>query len=61
MCRFRVEHEESRFISLKENFAGWACVRLDRLATGHRLIPLLDADGNETKGVLLVKVLKNYR
>ncbi|KAH8166393.1 hypothetical protein CIB48_g1858 [Xylaria polymorpha] len=59
--RFRVEHEESRFISLKENFAGWACVRLDRLATGHRLIPLLDADGNETKGVLLVKVLKNYR
>ncbi|KAI8951582.1 PLC-like phosphodiesterase [Xylaria longipes] len=59
--RFRVEHEESRFISIKENFAGGACVRLDRLATGHRLIPLLDHDGNETKGVLLVKVLKNYR
>ncbi|KAI0185935.1 PLC-like phosphodiesterase [Xylaria flabelliformis] len=59
--RFRVEHEESSFISLKENFAAWACIRLDRLATGHRLIPLLDPEGNETKGVLLVKVLKNYR
>ncbi|KAI0913771.1 PLC-like phosphodiesterase [Ustulina deusta] len=59
--RFRVEHEESRFLSLKDTFAGWACIRLDRLATGYRLISLLDPDGFETKGVLLVKVLKNYR
>ncbi|KAI0975786.1 PLC-like phosphodiesterase [Xylaria arbuscula] len=59
--RFRVEHEESRFFPLSETFAGWACIRLDRLATGYRLIPLLDLDGVETKGLLLVKVLKNYR
>ncbi|GAP89907.1 putative phosphatidylinositol-specific phospholipase C [Rosellinia necatrix] len=59
--RFRVEHEQSRFMPLREPSAGWACIRLDRLATGHRLIPLLDYDGNETKGVLLVRVLKNYR
>ncbi|KAI1278870.1 PLC-like phosphodiesterase [Xylaria sp. FL0933] len=59
--RFRIEHEESRLLSLSETLAGWACIRLDRLATGYRLIPLLDPDGIETKGFLLVKVLKNYR
>jgi hypothetical protein len=59
--RFRVEHDQSRLMYLKETFAGWACIRLDRLATGYRLIPLLDPNGNETKGVLLVRVLKNYR
>ncbi|KAI1434836.1 PLC-like phosphodiesterase [Xylaria sp. CBS 124048] len=59
--RFRVEHEQFVLKSRSECFAGWACIRLDRLATGYRLIPLLDPEGNETKGVLLVKVLKNYR
>ncbi|KAI0419013.1 PLC-like phosphodiesterase [Xylaria grammica] len=59
--RFRVEHDESLFINLKETFAGWACIRLDRLATGFRLIPLLDPHGCETKGVLLVNISKNYR
>jgi len=59
--RFRVEHEPSRMQPLKENFSSWACIRLDRLATGYRLVTLLDSDGNETEGLLLVKVLKNYR
>jgi hypothetical protein len=60
LCRFRVEHGQSR-IHLKDTFAGWACIRLDRLATGHRLIPLLDSDGGETMGLLFVKVQKSYR
>jgi phosphatidylinositol phospholipase C, delta len=59
--RFQVEHEVSRMQPLKENFSSWACIRLDRLATGYRLVTLLDSDGNETKGLLLVKVFKNYR
>ncbi|KAI1823667.1 PLC-like phosphodiesterase [Xylaria intraflava] len=59
--RFRVEHEQFMLKPLSENFAGWACIRLDRLANGYRLIPLLDSDGNATQGILLVKVLKNYR
>ncbi|KAI1156280.1 PLC-like phosphodiesterase [Nemania diffusa] len=59
--KFRVEHEPSRIISLKDSFAGWACIRLDRLATGYRLIPLLDHEGNETTGMLFVTVQKSYR
>lgn len=59
--RFRVEHEESRFLPLGDTLAGWACVRLDRLAAGYRLIPLLGPDGIKTEGLLLVKVVKNYR
>ncbi|KAI1109673.1 PLC-like phosphodiesterase [Nemania sp. NC0429] len=59
--RFRVEHDQSRLIPLKETFAAWACIRLDRLTTGHRIIRLLDPNGNETNGVLLVRVLKQYR
>ncbi|KAJ8123947.1 hypothetical protein ONZ43_g212 [Nemania bipapillata] len=58
--RFRVEHEQSR-IYLKDTFAAWACIRLDRLATGYRVIPLLDLGGIETTGILFVKVQKNYR
>ncbi|KAI1809355.1 PLC-like phosphodiesterase [Poronia punctata] len=58
--RFRVEHEQSRMLVLSETFSSWACIRLDRLATGYRLISLIDQNGNDTKGVLLVKVFKNY-
>ncbi|KAJ8133496.1 hypothetical protein O1611_g126 [Lasiodiplodia mahajangana] len=59
--RFRVEHDQSLRLPLGETFAAWACIRLDRLATGHRFIPLLDPDGNETNGYLFVKVQKTYR
>ncbi|KAI0405920.1 PLC-like phosphodiesterase [Xylaria palmicola] len=56
--RFRVEHDQTR---PKNPVSGWACVRLDRLAPGYRLITLLDHDGYETRGSLLVQVMKNYR
>ncbi|KAI1357794.1 PLC-like phosphodiesterase [Xylaria arbuscula] len=59
--RFRVEHEKSRYLPLEDALAGWACVRLDRLTTGYRLIPLTRPDGIKTEGVLLVRVVKNYR
>ncbi|KAK5626817.1 hypothetical protein RRF57_002532 [Xylaria bambusicola] len=58
--RFRVEHEGSRFVP-GGNRVAWACIRLDRLATGFRVIPLMDTDGRDSKGVLLVRVAKNYR
>ncbi|EEU35876.1 uncharacterized protein NECHADRAFT_35018 [Fusarium vanettenii 77-13-4] len=35
---------------------GWACIRLDRLREGYRLIELSDARGRVTSGVLLVKI-----
>ena len=35
---------------------GWACIRLDRLRQGYRLIELLDARGRVTSGVLLVQI-----
>lgn len=36
----------------------WACIRLDRLQEGYRLIKLKDDDGYTTDGVLLVKIEK---
>lgn len=36
----------------------WACIRLDRLQQGYRLIKLRDDDGYTTDGVLLVKIEK---
>ncbi|KAI0172522.1 PLC-like phosphodiesterase [Hypoxylon sp. FL1284] len=60
--RFKVEDDTPTFMSLsREPFAGWACIRLDRLATGFRFIHLLDANGNKTQGVLFVRVTKNFR
>lgn len=40
----------------KDSLAGWACVRLDRLREGYRFVHLVDAEGVETEGVVLVKV-----
>ncbi|KAI0475946.1 PLC-like phosphodiesterase [Xylariaceae sp. FL0804] len=58
--RFKIENASSRLASLnRDPFAGWACIRLDRLATGYRFVQLLDREGNDTKGLLLVKVLKS--
>lgn len=59
--RFKVEDDTTRLSMSRDDFAGWACIRLDRLATGFRFIQLLDANGNETQGVLLVHVAKNFR
>ncbi|KAI1104003.1 PLC-like phosphodiesterase [Jackrogersella minutella] len=58
--RFKVEDDAPRLVSLRDASAGWACIRLDRLATGYRFVHLLDANGNNTSGVLLIRVDKNF-
>jgi hypothetical protein len=45
----------------KDTLLGWACVRLDRLRQGYRLVHLLDDKGRETEAVLLVKVTKTLK
>ncbi|KAI1263827.1 PLC-like phosphodiesterase [Xylariaceae sp. FL1019] len=57
--RFRVEHRATT--PLTSDLSSWACIRLDRLRTGYRFIPLMGPDGSETDGELLVKVFKSYR
>ncbi|KAI9649173.1 hypothetical protein NHQ30_001740 [Ciborinia camelliae] len=52
--RFKVE--DSNYS--KDELAAWACIRLDRLQQGYRLIPLKDVKGNSTNGLLLVKIEK---
>lgn len=42
----------------RDDLAGWACVRLDRLQNGYRFLKLFDLKGNTTEGVLLIKVEK---
>jgi len=42
----------------KDKLAAWACIRLDRLQQGYRLIKLMDAKGIATDGLLLVKIEK---
>lgn len=40
----------------------WACIRLDRLRTGYRIIKLMDAKGAVVPdGKLLVKIEKTLR
>ncbi|ESZ95253.1 BcPLC2, phospholipase C [Sclerotinia borealis F-4128] len=52
--RFKVEDANYS----KDELAAWACIRLDRLQQGYRLIPLKDAKGYSTDGLLLVKIEK---
>lgn len=52
--RFLVRDDEFA----RDDLAAWACVRVDRLREGYRFVHLLDARGQETEGVLLVKVSK---
>ncbi|KAL2141364.1 hypothetical protein VTI28DRAFT_2494 [Corynascus sepedonium] len=40
----------------RDSLAAWACVRVDRLREGYRFVHLVDAEGVETEGTLLVKV-----
>jgi len=42
----------------RDALAAWACVRIDRLREGYRFVHLLDWEGMETEGVILVKVTK---
>lgn len=53
-CRFKIKDDEIG----KDDLAAWACIRLDRLQTGYRLIHLWDAFGNSSDGVLLVNIEK---
>ncbi|PGH17217.1 hypothetical protein AJ80_04926 [Polytolypa hystricis UAMH7299] len=58
--------EELSFLRIKvkddefgrDDLAGWACIRIDRLCQGFRYIRLFDTKGKETSGVLLVKISK---
>ena len=50
---FKIVHND-RFG--RDDFAAWACIRLDRLAPGLRFVHLWDANGVPTDGVLLAKI-----
>lgn len=53
--RFKVEDQ----IDLHpDEFVAWACLRLDRLQQGVRLVQLYDALGKLSDGFLLVKISK---
>ncbi|KAI1777227.1 PLC-like phosphodiesterase [Hypoxylon cercidicola] len=52
--RFLVKDDEIG----RDDLAAWACVRLDRLRSGYRFVHLLDSEGRESGGVLLVKIDK---
>lgn len=52
--RFLVKDDEIG----RDDLAAWACVRLDRLRSGYRFVHLLDNQGRESGGVILVKVDK---
>lgn len=45
----------------KDKLAAWACIRLDRLASGYRFLKLFDAKGTLTDGFLLVKIEKTTK
>ncbi|KAK4147014.1 uncharacterized protein C8A04DRAFT_34563 [Dichotomopilus funicola] len=52
--RFLVQDDELG----RDSLAAWACVRVDRLREGYRFVHLVDAQGVETEGAVLVKVVK---
>ncbi|KAJ6157371.1 hypothetical protein N7470_004963 [Penicillium chermesinum] len=52
--RFKIKDDEFG----RDPLAAWACIRLDRLRNGYRLVHLRDATGERTGGVLLVRVTK---
>ncbi|RKF62734.1 1-phosphatidylinositol 4,5-bisphosphate phosphodiesterase 1 [Erysiphe neolycopersici] len=56
---FRFKIKDSRY--LQDVLAAWACIRLDRLQSGYRLVRLLDTKSQETSGLLLVIIDKKYR
>ncbi|KAL2156089.1 hypothetical protein VTH82DRAFT_834 [Thermothelomyces myriococcoides] len=45
----------------RDSLAAWACVRLDRLRDGFRFVHLLNAEGIETEGAILVKIGLKWR
>lgn len=53
--RFTVRDDELG----RDDLAAWACVRLDRLRAGYRIIRLLDGKGMKSDGLVLVKISKS--
>lgn len=54
--RFKVQDDEIG----KDDLAAWACIRLDRLRRGYRLVHLYDTAGNLSDGFLLVNIEKSF-
>ncbi|OQE18865.1 hypothetical protein PENFLA_c020G10999 [Penicillium flavigenum] len=52
--RFKIKDDELG----RDPLAAWACIRLDRLREGYRLVHLHDSAGEKTGGVLLVNIMK---
>ncbi|KAJ5692212.1 hypothetical protein N7462_001635 [Penicillium macrosclerotiorum] len=52
--RFKIKDDEIG----RDSLAAWACIRLDRLREGFRLVHLHDRTGEKTGGILLVHIKK---
>ncbi|KAK5790288.1 hypothetical protein VI817_007575 [Penicillium citrinum] len=52
--RFKIKDDEIG----RDSLAAWACIRLDRLREGYRLVHLVDCTGEKTGGILLVRIAK---
>ncbi|RSL79806.1 hypothetical protein CEP51_007070 [Fusarium floridanum] len=57
--RFKVVDDQKS--SYFQPLLGWACIRLDRLREGYRLIELFDAEGHPTSGLLLISYSNKER
>ncbi|KAJ5970925.1 uncharacterized protein N7479_000843 [Penicillium vulpinum] len=54
--RFKIKDDEIG----RDPLAAWACIRLDRLREGYRLVHLHDCAGEQTGGILLVNIVKQF-
>ncbi|KAJ5816691.1 hypothetical protein N7447_008924 [Penicillium robsamsonii] len=54
--RFKIKDDEIG----RDPLAAWACIRLDRLREGYRLLHLHDCAGKNTGGILLVNIVKRF-
>ncbi|KAJ5965936.1 hypothetical protein N7481_012650 [Penicillium waksmanii] len=52
--RFKIKDDEIG----RDSLAAWACIRLDRLREGYRLVHLLNSTGEKAGGILLVRITK---
>ncbi|KAI2786614.1 hypothetical protein POX_g09002 [Penicillium oxalicum] len=52
--RFKIKDDEIG----RDSLAAWACIRLDRLREGYRFVQLYDRTGEQSGGLLLIRVQK---
>src|SRR5690606_16157771 len=45
----------------KDSLGGWFCVRVDRLKPGYGVLRVIDAEGKESHGIVLVHVTKRLQ